>query len=579
MCGIVGYWGCGDIQRMLDTISHRGPDHEGKIKFLNLDNDAEIALGIQQLQVIDLKTGKQPIYNEDKKICIVYNGEIFNFQRIRADLHQKGHVFSTASDTEVIIHAYEQWGERCVDHFIGQFAFAIYDQNKKALFIARDRMGEKPLYYARRNGSFFFASEIKALLTQVDTAPEIGDEFFAFEQASEGATIFRGIHELPRACYMIFDGESLTFTKYWEIPKEKSSERRPIQDWADEIRDLLVDSVTIRLISDVPLGVALSGGIDSAAIACIAKPEKVFTCNFPLGPHFDELEYASIIARHIGAEHFIVKPTPEDMIIDLPNIIWHLDYPIATASPIGEFSVTREAAKHVKVLLGGQGADELFGSYARYLVLKHEYETGHIPELENYKPMMRHLWAFEMFGDMAFRYFELLRRNSVKSPDRHRQTVKKHFDRFEHIVDSMGYTDIHLTLPSLIQMNDRACAAFGIENRSPFLDHRLVELAFRMPAEYKIVGFETKTVLKRALRGLVPDEILERRDKKGLVVPFNQWIDGPLASWNSALQASLSRRMRFKGSATRGEFDRSTYTAICLELWFQRFFPHWTNEK
>ena len=313
-------------------------------------------------------TGTQPIWNETNDIVIVYNGEIFNYLTLRSQLMGYGHVFKTKSDTEVIVHAYEEWGERCVDRFNGQFAFAIYDsRDKPKLFIARDRMGEKPLYYARRNGTLFFASEIKALLTQIESEPAIGDEFWAFEAAFEGSTIFKGIHELLPGHYMAYDGETLRFTHYWDVPNNTGVEHdRSEDDLAEELRELVISAVQVRLMADVPLGVALSGGLDSAAIACIAKPEKVFTCSFPMGPQFDESQYAAMVAKKIGAERFTVTPTPEDFVKFMPNVIWHLDTPIATASPIGEFMVTRGAARYVKVLLGGQGADELFGGYARY---------------------------------------------------------------------------------------------------------------------------------------------------------------------------------------------------------------------
>lgn len=568
MCGIAGIWGKGNIQPMIDILTHRGPDEEGS--YVNGD----VKLGIRRLKVIDLFTGSQPIYNEDKSMVIVFNGEIFNFRVLRTELEDLGHIFYTKTDTEVILHAYEQWKEGCLDRFNGQFAFCIYDG--KRIFLARDRMGEKPLYYYNQNGRFLFASEIKALLTQVKTKPNIDETFWVFDSAVEGRTLFQDVFELPPATYLIFDGKKAKVKTYWEVPSEPTLDL-PESVLISKLRDLIEDAVKIRMHADVPVGLFLSGGIDSAAMACFANPDIVFTCRFDLGAKFDEFHYAKLVADHVGAKQVVVTPTYEDMRSRLSSIIWHLDQPIATASSLSEFMLAREAKKHVKVILGGQGADELFGGYIRYLLLQIENELSDQPEIKNYHSLARFFWCQQMFQDPVRRYYHLIRRASPVDDEPYYKIVKNRFDRQPDLVNAMGYTDTFLSLPSLITMNDRAAAASGLENRCPFLDHRLVEFAFSLPSGYKIREFKTKSLLRKALKGVVPDPILERRDKKGLVVPFAQWLSDPLLQWAKELEASLHRRIVVPGKSGRGEFDRGLYTRVCLEHWFQNFFPDYAD--
>jgi asparagine synthase (glutamine-hydrolysing) len=564
MCGIAGIVGNGSVEIMIESIRYRGPDQAGYF------HDEKTHLGICRLSIIDLQTGDQPIFNEDGSIAIVYNGEIFNYKEIRSSLVAKDHRFKTQSDTEVVIHAYEEWGADCLSRFNGQFAFAIHDKKLNRLFIARDRMGEKPLYYYHKEGRFLFSSEIKAILTQVKSSPIIPDSFWAFESSLIGETLFENIKELPPGCYMLYDGGVPYITKYWSIPEQNDSDCDE-ETLAEQLRELVIDSVTIRLMSDVPLGIALSGGLDSAIIACIAKPDIAFSCRFQEGPLYDEWFYADLIARHIGCEHVTVSPTFDEFRQKLPEIIYHLDEPVATASPIGDFAVSREASRRVKVLLGGQGSDECFGGYGRYLVLMQERRLAMEPELRNYLPLMKKMWGTGFGGDLYSQYFKLLCRNECKHPEQHAHTVKNLFNRHDPI-DAMGFTDIHLTLPSLIQMNDRSSSAFGVENRNPFLDHRIVEFAYRLPPGMKIRGNMTKYLLRKAMRGIVPDAILDRKDKKGLVVPFRPWLDGPLAKWKNELLSSLSKRIEIPKSSN-GEFNRGDYTRVCLELWFRKFFP------
>ena len=564
MCGIAGLWGKGDISTATEILYHRGPDASGTA------TPGPVSLGNRRLKVIDLKTGQQPMTNEDGSITLVFNGMIFNYRELRKELEEK-HRFRTQSDTEVIIHAFEEWGEKCLDRFIGMFAFALW--NGKELFLARDRMGEKPLYYTLPRGPvrFAFASEIKSLLTLVDAAPELDREYGAFETSVGDRTLFQGILTLPPGCFLRYDGKNVRVRRYWDIPSFDGPYEKE-EYYVEKLRWLLEDAVRLRLRSDVPVGVFLSGGLDSSLIACLARPDVVFSCRYPYGPRYDEFEHARTVARHVGARQVVIQPTAEDFKNDYPRILWHLDQPIATASPIGEFSLARAASRHVKVVLGGQGADECFGGYVRYLLMTSEQDLGNREELRHYLPLARFFWNEQMFGDPASRYYQLIRRgggdNEAGLP-----TVRDAFSLHTHLVDRMGRADIEISLPSLITMNDRAAAAWGLENRTPFLDHRIVELAFQLPPELKIRDMEQKVILRKVARGLVPDSIIDRKDKKGLIVPIQPWLEKELRGWAGSLLASLKKRPFYRKiprhGISRGEFDRRLYTLLSLELWYR----------
>lgn len=564
MCGIAGFWGKADIQTATEILFHRGPDASGTRTL------GPVSLGNRRLKVIDLKTGQQPMSNEDGTVTVVFNGMIFNYRELRREL-ERSHQFRSHSDTEVIVHAYEEWGEKCLDRFIGMFAFAIWDG--KELFLARDRMGEKPLYYTLPGGRlrFAFASEIKSLLTLVDAAPELGEEFSAFETSVGEATLFKGIQVLPPGCFLRYSGRSAKVQRYWEIPSFDGPYEKE-EHYVEKLRWLIEDAVRLRLRSDVPVGVFLSGGLDSSIIACLAKPDVVFSCRYPYGPQYDEFEYARKVAQHVGAKHLVIQPTAADFKRDYPRILWHLDQPIATASSIGEFSLARLASEHVKVVLGGQGADECFGGYVRYLLMTIEEGLAKSEELKHYLSLARFFWKDSMFSDYALRYYQLIRRSGGEKT-LGLERVRKAFQAHAHLIDQIGRTDIELSLPSLITMNDRAAASWGLENRTPFLDHRIVELAFQLPPELKIRDKEQKVILRKVARGLVPDAVIDRKDKKGLIVPIHLWLSKDLNSWAKGLVSSLKRRSLtrqvVREGASRGEFDRRLYTLLSLELWYR----------
>ena len=560
MCGIAGFWGKGDITEATEMLFHRGPDASGTTTI------GPVSLGNRRLRVIDLKSGHQPMTNENATIILVFNGMIFNYRELRNEL-KKTHLFKSQSDTEVIVHAYEEWGEKCLERFIGMYAFALWDG--KELFLARDRMGEKPLYYTTQSRGrirFAFASEIKSLLTMVDAVPDLEEDFWSFETSVGDRTLFKGINTLPPGCFLRFDGKKTRIKRYWEVPSCDGPYKND-DYYVEKLRWLLHDAVKLRLRSDVPVGVFLSGGLDSSIIACLAKPDTVFSCRYPYGPLFDEFEHAQTVARHVGAKHLVIQPTPADFRRDFPRIIWHLDQPIATASPIGEFSLARLASEHVKVVLGGQGADECFGGYVRNLLMTIEEGLGSHEALRHYLPLARFFWNPGMFQDYAHRYFQLIRRGSHESG---LDLVRAAFSKHSHLVDQMGRADIELSLPSLITMNDRAAAAWGLENRTPFLDHRIVEFAFQLPPELKIHEMQQKVILRKVARGLVPDSIIDRKDKKGLIVPIRPWMKKDLRPWANSLIKSLLgssfSKLIPEGDNLRGEFDGREYTLMSLHL-------------
>lgn len=567
MCGIAAIWGEGDILPMTRILTHRGPDEEGFF------HQGPIKLGSRRLKVIDLVTGTQPIQSDDGRYVIVYNGEVFNYRELRREL-EADYAFATQTDTEVILNAYRKWGPDCVSRFNGQFAFVIYDGER--FFAARDRIGEKPLYWAKTANGFYLASEIKSILTQYPSAPRVDEAFWVFDAAIAPATLFDGIFELQPARTLTYDGHDVRIQRYWSPPTPDGNPDADDEALTDELTALIQDAVSLRTVADVPVGLFLSGGLDSSVMAAVARPADVFSCRFPLGNAFDEFEHARTMAEQVGARQHVVTPTPEDLESQLENIIWHLDQPIATASTISEFALARRAAESVTVVLGGQGADEIFAGYVRYLLFHTECELAARPELKSYHALARFYWRDDMFGDPAARYFHLIHRAVPNDPTPYIQQLRPFFQPGRNLLDCAGLADLSLSLPSLIHMNDRAAAAHGLENRCPFLDHRIVEFAFRLPPRLKVQDLMTKIILRKVARRLIPASIVDRRDKKGLVVPIDRWLNGPLKSWADELIGSLgSRKLKIPPPTARGAFDRSRYTKVCLELWFRRFFPGW----
>jgi asparagine synthase (glutamine-hydrolysing) len=555
MCGIAGILSRQDplrepsgIAAMLRAEKHRGPDDTGSFRTPTLE------LGMVRLSILDLHSPNlcPLVYARDRggaaTHVLVYNGEIYNYVELRDELLAKGHVFETTGDTEVLLHAYLEWGEQCLERFNGMFAFALADLERDLLLLARDIAGEKPLYWAEHGGRFYFASEIKALLTQIPL-PEVNttDEFKAFEYMTGTETLFEGVYALLPGHKLVVRGLRGNYkgrrdSAYWSLVDELY-DLDPARA-VDELDALLQDSIRIRLRADVPLGLYLSGGIDSSLIAAIARPKIAFTNHFPYGARYDELRYAELMAKTVGAELVVVRPTREDFQQHLDDLVYHLDQPVGSFSAFPLYMLARAARERVKIVLSGEGVDELFSGYTRYLLPWHDQTTYDRAELANYHSLLDFY-----YGKPLDRFARLLNRGTV-SDDVVKTVIAPHFTQFSDLRHSMGYTDFKLMLVTLLHMEDRAAAAFGIENRAPFLDKRIIALAFSIPGDMKIRGQVTKWIVKEVARRHLPREITDRTDKQGLIAPINIW-------------------MNLRGP--RGEFDRHGYNQMCMERWLRAF--------
>jgi len=571
MCGICGILRFDQtpasaecVAAMTRLLAHRGPDDDGQ--FLA----GAVGLGHRRLSIIDLAHGHQPMTNETQTTWVVFNGMIYNYKPLIEHLTLRGHQFATRCDTEVLVHAYEEWGVGMLDHLNGQFAFAIWDGQR--LFLARDRMGEKPLYYAVQDRVFYFGSEIKSLLAHIRPEPAIPPDFLVFENTLTDDTLFSGIKELLPAHYLLVENPNPVARRYWSIPNEVDDDLTDHQA-VQHLRDLIYDAVSIRLQAEVPVGMYLSGGLDSSIIACIAKPPVVFTSYYDEPGKFDERDAARTVARHIKSEQVMVTLRPEEVPDLFNTIIYHLDQPISSSSTLSSFNLARNAREYFKVVLNGQGADELFGGYGRYVLLHHENQLAHVPFFQQYTPMARRFWNADIFGNPALRYLALNQRVEPRT-SLPADTLRQLFSYHPDIVAQMGYTDAMITLQDLIKMDDRGCAHVGLESRSPFLDHRIVEFAFRLPARFKIrPGGVTKWILREAAREFVPLEIVERKDKMGMVSPIGVWLQRELKTWADSLVAALGRRGLHLPIETpeENEYDRRRHALISLELWFRCF--------
>jgi asparagine synthase (glutamine-hydrolysing) len=571
ICGIVRLDGMvvttDAIERMKARLVHRGPDGEGS------HLDGPVGLGHRRLAVIDRAHGQQPMGGEDGRVHLVFSGMIYNYRPLRDELQRRGHRFRTACDTEVLVHGYEEWGRHLLDRLNGMFAFAVWDGRQ--LFAARDRMGEKPFYYTRRDGVFLFASEIKSLLTQVRAAPRIPDDYLVFENTLSDDTLFEGIKALPPAHFLVLRDGALTVARYW-APPDRQDDALTEREAVRELRDLVHDAVELRLEAEVPLGLYLSGGLDSALIAGIAKPAVVFTSYYAeegeTAGAFDERSAARTVAQHIGAEHVCVTLGPADVPALMQTIIYHLDQPISSSSTISSFNLARRARRELTVVLNGQGADEVFGGYARHVLLDHEAELGRDPFFARYTPLARRLWHPDLFGDPALRYLQLNQRVPPRTP-RPAAVMQALFAGGGDLLGRMGRADAALTLPDLITMDERGCAHVGLESRSPFLDHRIVEFGLRLPARFKIRNGQTKWILRQVAAGLVPSEVVERRDKMGLVSPIGRWLARDLEPWVTGLVESLRRRdlgLPLEPPENH-DYDRRLHALVSLELWLRIF--------
>ncbi len=626
MCGIAGIVASHALRpddrhrvvRMRDVLAHRGPDGAGVFV------DDVAAIGHRRLSIVDLAGGAQPLGNEDGTIQVVFNGEIYNHADLRPGLEAAGHRYHTRSDTETIVHAYEQWGDDCVQRFRGMFAFAIWDAPKRRLLLARDRLGVKPLYWAWAGDRLLFASEIKAIfesgLIDARANESVLPELLATRATAGEATLFRGVHKLMPGHVLTFVDGQLRQRRYWDVPAapEPTGTRTRGED-AEAFRALLDESVRLRLMSDVPLGVFLSGGIDSSAIAGLMARRvgrlQTFSVAFE-DRACNELEYAREVAHAIGAENHEVIVSESDFFDALPRLIWHEDEPIAHPSSVPLYFVSALARRHVKVVLTGEGSDELLAGYGKYPRALLNWRLGglyaaavpaalrrglagwteHLPgRLGRYA--QRSFLAVEHAPDMAFfdnfAAVNLARQRQLLSPrlqhlvrrERAYGEVMACFDRpspTRPLLDRLLYADLKTYLVELLMKQDQMSMAASIESRVPFLDHHLVEFAWRLPPDRKLSGFTTKRILRDAIADVVPPSILTR-PKAGFPVPFGRWLQG---GWHSVARDVLFDRQarqrdviavgpteRLLDAAARGVHGSAevVWSLVNLELWFRTF--------
>ena len=567
MCGIVGIVSLDPrepvdqarVKRMRDVLRHRGPDGEG------LWAEGPVGLGHRRLAIVDVGGGHQPMANEDETVWITYNGEIYNHAALRPGLEARGHHYRTRSDTETVLHLYEDEGDSCVERLQGMFAFALWDRSRHRLLLARDRLGIKPLYFAITERELLFASEIKAILAAGGIRPIFNQavlpEYLATRYVAGEDTFFKGIKALgPGKTLSWSPDDGLAERRYWCLPAATDAGTGTLRERADEVRTRLEGAVRSHLMSDVPLGLFLSGGIDSTGIAAlmapmVKEPIRTFAVGFQ-EPEASELGYARLAARAVGAQHHEIVVTPEEFLQELPRLIWHEDKPIAFPSSVALYFVSRLARDHVKVVLTGEGADELFLGYNWYRVTAWNQRMGQaywgltpaafrrqVGRLITRLPQGARRYAQRSFLALPPGIRSLFHENFAAFPDalraqllrnpalRDADPYVKHLARYEEspggMLARLSRADLQTYLVELLTKQDRMSMAASVESRVPFLDHELVEHVLALPERFKVRGWTTKAVLRRALKGRVPREILQRK-KMGFPVPFGGWLRGPL---------------------------------------------------
>jgi asparagine synthase (glutamine-hydrolysing) len=626
MCGITGKLtydrepiGRELIESMTLAVAHRGPDSAG---YYFGDG---IGLGHRRLSIIDLATGDQPIANEDGTVWVVFNGEIYNFADVRQQLEASGHRFRTRSDTEVIVHAYEQWGAACVERFRGMFAFAVWDGPERRLLLARDRLGVKPLYYAETASGLIFASEIKAILQDPSVSrawrSDALDTYLTLEYIPGPATMYQQVRKLPPGHVAIVERGRVRLRQYWDLEFTGDGRDDREDEYLERLDELLRESVALRLISDVPLGAFLSGGIDSSAVAAYMKETSdapVVTTSVGFAERaFDELAHARTVASHLGCEHHELVANPEIRDI-LPRLAWHLDEPFADSSAVPTFYVSEAARRLVTVALSGDGGDELWAGYGRHRVEHWETRvrgwlgpvlsraaglaSRALPHAVKGARSLGHLAlspADACARKHAYGVFEGDAKRALYSGDLCAET--RHHDPFEGFraayracgssdpLDRALYVDVKTYLvDDILTKVDKMSMAVSLETREPLLDHRLLEFAASVPASLKLRNGISKYLLRRLLRDRVPRSIVER-GKQGFALPTGEWLRGPLAEMTDALLCD--GRLRGRGlfspkvvtrlwnehRSGRRDHRERLWTLVMLELWFREFIdgPAW----
>ncbi len=623
ICGVIHFDGSpveqANLTRMVETIHHRGPDDSG------VWAEGNVGLGNTRLAIIDLSpAGHQPLANETGDVWIAFNGEIYNFQPIRDGLIKRGHTFRSRTDTETIVHLYEERGIECLQALRGMFALAIWDGPKRELWLARDRLGKKPLYYFHDGLRLIFGSEIKCILAYPNV-PRVLDRsvlplYLTYGYVPAPQTIFSGIRALRPGCWLRVAGSRVEENQYWSAPSANPPEGsktfgRVEQDWAEALLEQLREAVRLRLISDVPLGAFLSGGLDSSAVVALmaeaaSAPVKTFAIGFSGEPSFDETAHARVVAQHLGTDHheFIVEPQTIDLI---PKLAWHLDQPFGDSSAIPTYLVSKLAREHVTVALNGDGGDELFAGYDRFRAARLAGQYKRLPEwVHRGVTELAKRWpqstGYRDVGRRTLRFVTAARLPlpqqylgwvGIMSPelvdgltvDSGREQATAHFQKYfpqlngGDPVPTLLEVNLRSYLPDdLLIKADRLSMAASLEARSPFLDHVLVEFAATIPASLKLRGGTSKYILKRAFEGKLPREIIHRR-KHGFGVPIGKWFRTTLREYlaDTLLSARARERGLLRPEVVRGlmsehlsgerDHGQVLWTLLMLEVWAREF--------
>lgn len=600
------------LEIMNELQAHRGPDGEGVWVH---ENDF-VGFAHRRLSIIDLQSGQQPM-RDDSGNWVCFNGEIYNFKELREEI---GIPCKTNSDTEVILHAYKKWGTSCVEHFKGMYAFALWDEARHSLFCSRDRFGIKPFYYTIVDGVFYFSSEMKALLPfgeSVETDEDGFKDYLTFQFCLDGKTLFKGIRELRPAHNIILEDGHFREERYWQVYYNLDLDHTD-KYFTERLEGYFEDSVKYHIISDVPIGGYVSGGVDSSIVSAMAsdmtEDEYVgFTGKFSISPDYDESKYAEIVSTEKGFKLYQLDITSKDFLDNIENVIYHLDTPVAGPGSFSQYMISQLAAKYRKVVLGGQGGDEIFGGYTRYLVAYFEqcikgaidgtmnsgnfivtYESiiPNLTSLYNYKPMIKEFWSNGLFEEADKRYFSLINRapkmqDCIRWEDLGSYTpYETYSDIFnannvepKSYFDKMTHFDFKTLLPALLQVEDRMSMAHGLESRVPFLDHELVEFAATIPANVKFKDGNMKHILRHAMGKYVPDEVMNRKDKMGFPTPFNLWaktdahdfICDILSSEKAKQRPYIKNDVVMQKINGESKFSRNIWGFLCLELWQRQF--------
>lgn len=629
MCGIAGIFNLKESKEnylekklmiMNKLIAHRGPDGTG----IWTSKDYKAGLTHRRLSIIDLsENASQPMIDKNGNV-IVFNGEIYNYKDLREELNTDWD-FKTQSDTEVILAAYDKWNIECLNKLRGMFAFAIWDQSKQSLFCARDRFGIKPFYYTIKDNCFYFASEAKALIPFIDKELDYDafKEYLFFQFYLEGKTLFKDIRELLPGHYIFIDRTSYQIKRYWEVYYDIDFYHTE-KYFIEELEKIFDESIKYHIVSDVPVGAYVSGGVDSSLVALKASKHLnydlySFHGKFSYSTSYDESYYAKEVAKKGNFQYYEVDINHNDFANSIRKVIYHLDFPVAGPGSFPQYMVSKLASQHTKVVLGGQGGDEIFGGYTRYLIAYFEqcikaaiegtlkngnfvvtYESiiPNLISLKNYKPLIQEFWKEGLFESMDKRYFRLINRAPSLKEEINWELLG-HYDPFipfekifngsnvgkEAYFDKMTHFDFKTLLPALLQVEDRMSMAHGLESRVPFLDHKIVELAAKIPADIKFKNGEMKRILLKTFSKDLPESVINRKDKMGFPVPINEWFKRELSYFikevflDSPKRDIINKDIILKKIADEPQFGRKIWGLLSLEIWFQEFYDNFDNYK